>query len=110
MKTNHIRSIVTAWLLLFLLSCSARSGKEIVGKWQEIGGTNARMEFFQDGNVTIVAGGRQLAGKYEFLDNKRLKIDYGANVGAMIFEVSINGDQMVLKEPNGEVSTFKKVK
>lgn len=84
--------------------------KSIVGNWEEIGGTQAWMEFLKDGNVIAVAGRQQLAGRYEFLDKNRLRIDYGGRIGAMIFKVSISEDGLVLTEPNGNISEFKRVK
>jgi len=81
----------------------------ILGKWQEVGGIT-QMEFLEGGYILAVAGRQQLSGKYEFLNKNRLRIDYGGNVGAMIFEVSISGDEVVMTEPNGKVSKFKKIK
>lgn len=57
-----------------------------------------------------MAGQQQFAGKFEFLDNNRLRIDYGGSIGAMIFQVSIKKNELVFTEPNGTISKFKKGK
>ena len=103
-----VQSFCFAMLAIFLVSCSSNSENSIVGKWQKDGGTQAKVEFYKDGSVTAVAGSNQLSGKYEFLDENRLRIDYGGKVGAMIFKMSILENELVLTEPNGRISTFKR--
>ena len=111
-----ILSVVTLIGVMVILAGSALPSEKtsqpnaIIGEWQEVGGTLSRMVFLKDGYLTVAAGKQQLAGRYKFLDKNRLLIDYGGNVGSMIFEVSISGDELVLTEPNGNVSKFKRVK
>lgn len=106
---NAIGLISSVCFVLLFASCSS-SANSIAGKWEEVGGTHARMEFLKDGNVIAVAGRKQLTGRYEFLDKNRLRIDYGGRIGAMVFQVSIAEDELVLTEPNGDISKFKRVK
>jgi len=97
----------TAAYIMLFLSLACTSTRPIVGKWVRAGGdTQVALEFLTDGNVTSVVGGKQLVGKYEFLEGERLKIDYGARGGAMIFTLKLDNDDLSLTEPNGSTSRF----
>lgn len=104
------RSLVTATILVFVLfsvtSCSeASSGKKgIIGKWFASDG-NESIEFVSDGTVIIVESGRSRAGNFKFLQDGRLKMDFG--IGATVLEVSIDKEgALSLKEPSGKVGKY----
>jgi len=94
------------------MSCSNKTS--IVGKWREIGGDNARPEFFKDGTIRAVGSdGRSLGGTYSFVEKDRIKMELsgvGAHAVAVIVRVAISGSELKLTDEQGKVSRYKRVK
>jgi hypothetical protein len=118
-KNKHIMKHIAKSLLVIItaialfVSCSTKSS--IVGKWQEFGadnGDNETLEFFKDGTVSDVSQRMTLAGKYSFVEDDRLKLEFGgigALAGPMIMHVSISGGELDLTDQKGKVSKYNRV-
>lgn len=96
----------------------------IIGKWELVSGGDLKsgetlqFEFLKGGNV--IATGKDwdsfsgkvnpasITGNYEFIDDNRIRFDFGG-VNAEIDTVSISGNEMVLTDPKGAVSKFRKI-
>jgi hypothetical protein len=107
---NLVAATVILFGVLHLSSCSS-SERAILGKWQEIGGTET-MEFFKDGTISVTDFGMSMAGKYSFIETNRMKIELGgigAVAGPMIVKVEISGKELVLTDPKDKVSKYRKV-
>lgn len=106
---NLLLSSVILLSLLHLTACSGQ--KNIVGKWQDVQGTES-MEFFKDGTVTAKAGGMSLGGKYSFVDDERIKIELGgmgALAGPTIAKVAISGNELTLTDENDKPTKYRRV-
>ena len=105
--------MVTSIFLLFILySCSENLQSRIIVKWIEKDGKES-IEFLKDGTVIGIypskfkSGSESVTGNYKFIENNRLKIDFGIIVGTVVAEVSIDKEgRLNLKEPNGKVEIF----
>lgn len=89
-------------------SKTAKSEELIIGKWGEIGGTEI-MEFFRGGTVSVVSGGMSMGGNYQFLNDDRIRFEFGglgALAGPMVYRVSITKNQLYLTDPKGDVSRY----
>ncbi len=84
----------------------------IVGKWKEVG-KETIVEFFKNGTFTI-HGKEHIAGRYEFLDATRLRLHFDgphALRGSHVLEnISIAGDILTVKTPDGEVTRSKRIR
>lgn len=88
--------------LLQFIGCSNQ--KEIIGKWQQVGGTET-IEFLRDGTFVVENGGHPMGGgKYSIVDDARLKIEPSgmmAVTGPMLTKYIITGDNLILTGPDG---------
>lgn len=85
-------------LLSILYSCSEANLKSrIIGKWVNENNSAEFLEFLKDGTVI---GRESHAGNYKFIDEKRLKMDFGSET--IVAEVSFDKEgQLNLKNPAG---------
>lgn len=94
-----------------ILSCSKPEDK-ILGKWQEIGGTET-IEFLQDGTVTVVDEGMTMGGTYKIVEENQIEMDL-VGTGALAAPVSakgtLTGDDITFTMPNGEFSHYSRMK
>ncbi|MHB1354991.1 MAG: hypothetical protein ACYCZF_03330 [Anaerolineae bacterium] len=105
----------SSWLLVamvFILvtsvvSCSPRTA--LLGKWQAEDGSS--IEFLRDGTVmvkTLVT----VAGKYSFIDDTRIKIEFEGLLGLagpQIYTVRIDDGQLSMTDSNSIVTSYTKV-
>lgn len=106
-----IQSLFIVLMVFFLFPSSSNAKNAILGKWEETDGTET-IEFFRDGTVNIVDKGRLIAGGYRFIDDDRLRLDLGglgALAGSMILKVSVSGNELILTNPQGEVSRYRRM-
>src|SRR5437899_2199112 len=110
-KMNTSKYIVLLMLAVVAVFVSCSTKSSIVGKWQEIGGTET-LEFFKDGTLSVVNKGTAITGKYSFLDDTRIKLEIGGIVGALagsqIVTVSIADGELSLTDQKGKVSRYRK--
>ncbi len=112
-QLRYLSFMVTSIFLLFILySCSENLQSRIIVKWIEKDGKES-IEFLKDGTVIGIypskfkSGSESVTGNYKFIENNRLKIDFGIIVGTVVAEVSIDKEgRLNLKEPNGKVEIF----
>ena len=110
-----MRYLIFTAVLLVLLSLSAcvpGLRTAIVGKWQEVDGTET-IEFIRGGTVMILDEGRSISGAYEFVDKNRIKVEFGglySLAGAQVCTVSVTGNHMMLVMPDGDKSTYRRVR
>ena len=110
--TQLLRLLAIAVILSSLVSCSSKPEDAIVGKWSEIDGTE-KMELFKDGTITMADKGRNMGGKYTFVDKDRIKLELGglgALAGPFVATVAIAGDESTWTMPDGEVSKYRREK
>lgn len=91
-------------LLLVAVAACDSARKEIVGKWKTDGEANAMVWEFA-ANGTVKTGGT--TGKYSFGDGDRLKIQ--TQFATFVYEISVNGDTMSWKAPNGTTTRLTRV-
>ncbi len=107
-----LSQLVVLIVLCLLTSCSPRPEDAIIGKWSAEKGAGT-MEFFKDGTVVVNDKIMTLGGKYNFVDEKRVKDDLGgigALVGPFVATVSFSDVELTWTMPNGKVSKYRKVK
>lgn len=105
--------LVIATLTLMLISCS-KHDRSIIGKWEQIGGTD-RAEFFADSTMKVVSGATgpgtievSHVGTFSFLERGRLKLVLEGN-RVVMFKVAIEEDHMTITgERDGLVREFKR--
>lgn len=117
-------SLATSIMLGGCTAWNTSMEDEIIGKWELVSGGDLKsgetlqFEFLKGGNV--IATGKDwdsfsgkvnpasITGNYEFIDDNRIRFDFGG-VNAEIDTVSISGNEMVLTDPKGAVSKFRKI-
>lgn len=107
MKKSLIICILMV-IILFISGCTNLSNPEniIIGKWQEIEGTET-IEFYKDGTISIV-GDISVNGDYKFIDDNTMRVDFGS-LGSLVLKTSVSNDELILTEPDGDVTKYKKV-
>ena len=71
------------------------------------------LEFVKDGTVICDVPEGPLIGKYSYIDDNRIKIEYGgigAKLGLIIAKVSITGGKLQLTDQQGVLTTFQRAK
>jgi len=105
--------IVLGIILIGLAGCGKSEKESIVGKWQEVDGTQI-IEFFKDGTVIVKdKGDPTLTGDYRFLDDNRIRMDLkglGELFGPIIAEVSRSKSEFTLTAPDGEIEKYRRIK
>jgi hypothetical protein len=96
-------------ILLIFVSCSQKPEKAILGKWEN---SNETMEFFKD-NSFITSSLLMSGGKYIFVDDNRIKFDFGglgAFAGPIVVNISISQDKLIITMPDGTVMKYNRTK
>lgn len=109
---RYFTLVVVMLSILSLASCVPGLHKAIIGKWQEVDGTET-IEFIRGGTVTLLDGKMSVSGTYEFVDKNRVKIEMGglfSLMGAQVCTVSVTGDHMLLVMPDGDKTTYRRVR
>ncbi len=90
--------------VLFLAVGCNSSRKQIAGKWQVEGGSNAVTWEFQPNGVVNMGA---TEGRYTFGDQERIKIQMPAAV--FVYEMELKDNVMTWRAPNGTSTTLKRV-
>ena len=97
--------LLVALTALMMIGCS-NPKEDILGKWKN---TDAKMELFKDGTVSIEKKGIHFSGTYSVLEESRLKITITA-MGMVITKVAkfqLSDTELVLtSEDDGKVTTY----
>lgn len=114
-------SKVTPWnpvmiillLTVFSFACG-RPQDSIVGRWRMTNG-NEVLNFYSDGSIDIATTGFFGAteqGKYQFIDNKHLRISKPGLFGptTLTYEVVVNDKELRLIDAQGAMTHYSKVK
>ncbi len=93
-------------LMLALISCTSSLNDKIIGEWQ----CTSRpwtIEFIKGGQIIMKTDGRPKTGKYQLdsLGNLRVEMSPGNRFEA---KVSIRGSELILTDPGGPSSKFKR--
>jgi hypothetical protein len=114
MKSAHSPAswFIVLFVLALLVSCTSKPENAIVGKWRS--GTETA-EFLKDGRVVMAnqSKGFNMAGKYQLVDNGRIKIDFGGMGGfvdPIMIGVTVSGDELTLAMPDGKVLAYTRAK
>ena len=97
---------------LSLASCVPGLQKSILGKWQEVD-SNETIEFIKGGTVVLLKGDMSASGTYEFIDKNRIKVTIGGLfvlIGPQVCTVSVTGNHLLLVMPDGEKTTYRRVR
>jgi hypothetical protein len=70
-------NLVTLWTVLLLVSCG-QSASTMSGKWS---GGDVSMEFFKDNTCVLNIAHERLSGRWQILDDGRIKIDIAGPLG-----------------------------
>ena len=99
---SRLRIVVLAVLVSAMLGCE---NSTIVGKWHLSGNSGVTVwEFYKNGSIVI----GNVRGRYEFGDQKRLKIQ--TPFATSIYQLAISGDRMTLREVTGSKLEFTRIK
>jgi uncharacterized protein (DUF2147 family) len=101
-----------AWSVVLLSSCSPKLEDEIVGKWQEVGGTET-MEIFKDGKVSIEDEGLSLAGEYRIVNGERIELHLsglGELAGEIVMRGTLSNGELTFTTPDESVHVYRKSK
>ena len=108
---NTAASLLILCGLLQFIGCSNQKG--IVGKWQQVEGTET-IEFLKDGSFVVEKGGRPMGGgKYTVVDDNRIKIEPSgmmAVTGPMLTKYVIAGEDLTLTGPDGGDTKYHSLK
>src|SRR6185312_2774025 len=83
---------------LLLSSCSKKPQNALIGKWK-VDENQSTVEYRKDGTMVTSQDGKEIEGKYEFVDDTHLKLEstelQGGNTVIMRFtcELAIHGDK-----------------
>jgi hypothetical protein len=87
---------------------SVTSTASIVGEWREPGGSDIT-QFRADGTVVEKpANGDPIRGRYS-IDGAKLKIRLDGVPDELSFAASVNGDTLEMKDPDGQVTHYRRV-
>ena len=116
MKTTFPSSLGLSLLLClcaFLSACTPQGASQIVGKWQAKDGSSYT-EFLSNGKVVLGEGTDKTTGKYKVVSGDRIKMELdgemGKLIGAIEFKYKLDGDTLVITDPDGEKETLERVK
>ena len=104
MRGSFSRLVFSVLLVFALFACDGPADR-IVGKWQPSGSASGAgaWEFSKNGAVKTPTG----TGKYSFGDRKRLKIQ--TQFATFVYEVTITGETMKWRDPNGSTTELTRV-
>ncbi len=108
-KANIVIAFYTIILFILLIaSCASKPENLIIGKWEDVK-DKTTIEFLKDGTCILVERKQQaVVGKYNFIDNNRLKVDiYGMS---RILQMAISENELILTFPDGAAAKHKRVK
>lgn len=113
MPTRNQVIVILFGIILCVFSCTSNPEDAIVGKWQEIDGTET-MELFKEGTLTIVPDDMpSMSGNYSFIDKDRMKIELdgrvGSMVGSMVLKVQITRNELTTTDPKGKPQKYRRV-
>jgi hypothetical protein len=102
-----VRLVLVVALLALLASCAMEATWTIDGKWQKTDGAEV-LEFSRTGVVTVTDAGTTASAHYTFPDPRHLKIEMGS-MGALVLKVSCTRDQLMLTNPEGVVTKYRRI-
>lgn len=108
-KMKTFVTTLVVCLGLFVTACGAK--RSLVGKWEEIGGKE-KMEFRDDGAVTVSSGSMSVSGKYSLPDETHIKLELDglmALAGPQIHAFAIADGVLSLTGEKGKAAKYKKV-
>ena len=113
--------ILALAMFLALLGCSTPQ-KDILGTWQEVG-TERTLTFHRDGMLNIASGGTRIGGRYRFVGDEYIELEFEgllgglielaeamSGPGAMLFEVDIKRDRLMLVDARGKATYYQRVR
>lgn len=98
MKIVRLCSVL--FLISLLPSCTSEAEKLIVGRWEAVDNAQT-VEFFNDGTLLVSRGEALVGGGYKFLDETHLRLGFGDQDEAMVVEVSLSDDELIMTEEEG---------
>ena len=115
--------LIAAGMVTAILSgCSPKIEPAAVGKWRTAGG-NETMEFRADGSCQGQDQyGRAVSGKFAFVDAEHIRLELTTSSedkakglrfvdnSTGVVKVAVNGDELVMTEPNGSAIHYQRQK
>jgi hypothetical protein len=94
-------------VFLVFLICACSKERQIVGKWQEVNGSE-EFSFFADGTVTERKPDEQSGvGSYRFIDNTHLRMDIFKT--SLVWKCEVSHDELTLTSPDGKKIVYKRI-
>jgi len=106
---TYVIRFALALTLTALFACSTKTDQPIIGKWRESGKTEV-IQFMRDNTVTIADQGTTVPGTYT-IDKGQLRMKLEgplAAAGTIAYTVTLNGDNLSLKDQRGNILNYKK--
>ena len=97
--------------LLCACASPSHSQDELVGNWsQKVGANELTWQFKPDGTLDVLARNGKIAntGVYRRLAGNRVALDFGPNLNSIV-NLAILGNQLLITNPKGEVTTLMRV-
>jgi hypothetical protein len=96
-------------LVLLLVWAACKKADPVVGKWYAMSG-KSWIEYFVDGDVILYDGAQTTSGKWQRLEDGRVKVDSVDRRGEAVevFVVAIEGDRAVFKGSAGKAKTYQR--
>lgn len=92
------QAIIILFGLIMTSACGQSSEEKIIGKWKQVKGVEA-IEFFEEGTFTVTGGPLPMGGEYSFVDEDRVKLQFGglaSLMGPKVVTIQFGQDQLVL--------------
>jgi hypothetical protein len=101
-----VRITLALFFVLALASCALEPTWSIDARWQQVDG-NETIEFYKNGTFNMVKGTSSLIANYKFVDTEHIQVDLGS-LGTMIMKVSVERNTLILTNPNGLETKYRR--
>ena len=111
LTTSAVNCFLALLISLFLLTSCNSAESALQGKWVQaddqrcfLGGTIARMEFFDDGTISD----NLFITEYTVLEDNRVRFKAGASGASFVYDFTIQNDTLTLTNQDGCVTEYRR--